>query len=268
MLQYTKRIKMGNQQGNLRIGEPSTTVIRALKLRIIQSRPHTVFLLLEGNRVGKTSYYINDIPCKNEIRINNNIAEMDCYDVEKNVVATTVFDIDDIPMISKYRWRSTIKGTKLTNTYIVTNVYHGSTIEVLYLHRLIMSAPKGIEVDHIDGNPLNNQKSNLRFATRSQQLMNTRIRSDNSLGIRGIVYDKRKNTYKIEIQKNNFRYYFKDFDNIAKAAYGRKIAQEILFGEYSSKNQINEDVWRELTHEEKQNIEQYVVNKLREQQCE
>ena len=193
---------------------------------------------------------------------------MDCYDAQKNIVATTVFDIDDIPLVSKYRWRSTIKGTKLTSTYVVTNIHVENHVEVIYFHRLIMNAPKGVEVDHIDGNPLNNQKSNLRFATRSQQLMNTRTHSNNSLGIRGIVCDKRKNTYRMEIQKNNVRYYFKDFDNIAKAAYGRKIAQDILFGEYSSKNQINEEIWNELTDEEKHDIEQYILNKLREKQCE
>lgn len=193
---------------------------------------------------------------------------MDCYDAQKNVVATTVFDIDDIPLVSKYRWRATIKGTKLTSTYVVTYIQSKGHVEVIYLHRLIMSAPKGIEVDHIDGNPLNNQKSNLRFATRSQQLMNTRTHSNNSLGIRGIVCDKRKNTYRMEIQKNNVRYYFKDFDCIAKAAYGRKIAQDILFGEYSSKNKINEEIWNELTDEEKQDIEQYILRKLKEKQCE
>lgn len=196
------------------------------------------------------------------------MAEMDCYDAQKNVVATTVFDIDDIPLVSKYRWRSTIKGTKLTSTYVVTNIKAKGHVEVIYFHRLIMNAPKGIEVDHIDGNPLNNQKSNLRFATRSQQLMNTRMRSDNSLGIKGIACDKRKNVYKVEIQKDNIRYYFKDFDCIAKAAYGRKIAQDVLFGDYSSKSQINEEIWNELTDEEKQDIEQYILSKLKEKQRE
>ena len=74
--------------------------------------------------------------------------------------------------------------------------------------------------------------------------------------------------YRVEIQKDNIRYYFKDFDCIAKAAYGRKIAQDVLFGDYSSKNQINEEIWNSLTDEEKQDIEQYILSKLKEKQRE
>lgn len=43
-----------------------------------------------------------------------------------------------------------------------------------FLHRVIMGAPKGIQVDHIDGNGLNCQKNNLRLATNKQNAYNQR----------------------------------------------------------------------------------------------
>lgn len=42
------------------------------------------------------------------------------------------------------------------------------------MHQDILSAPKGMEIDHIDGNPLNNQRENLRIVTRSQNQANTK----------------------------------------------------------------------------------------------
>lgn len=45
-----------------------------------------------------------------------------------------------------------------------------------YMHRVILHPPSGLEIDHIDGNPLNNQKANLRIADRSLNLSNSRTR--------------------------------------------------------------------------------------------
>ena len=42
----------------------------------------------------------------------------------------------------------------------------------MYMHRIIMNAPKGIQVIHVNGNPFDNQKSNLRFATQTQNRHN------------------------------------------------------------------------------------------------
>jgi hypothetical protein len=50
-----------------------------------------------------------------------------------------------------------------------------------YLHRLVMCAPKGTEVDHINGNKLDNRKENLRLCSRSQNLVNSRPRAASRL---------------------------------------------------------------------------------------
>ena len=43
----------------------------------------------------------------------------------------------------------------------------------VYLHRFIMRAPPGVDVDHMDGNPLNNTRENLQIVTRSRNIMRT-----------------------------------------------------------------------------------------------
>ena len=61
-----------------------------------------------------------------------------------------------------------------------------------YLHRFIMNAPIGMEVDHINGNPLDNRKENLRICMRSQNSRNVRMHKDNKTGWKGVYCDKRK----------------------------------------------------------------------------
>src|SRR5688572_1565148 len=60
---------------------------------------------------------------------------------------------------------------------------HGKTT---YLHRLIMQAPAGMEVDHRDGNGLNNRRENLRLVTRTQNLFNPHNRRLPQCGYRGV----------------------------------------------------------------------------------
>lgn len=98
-----------------------------------------------------------------------------------------------------------------------------------------MGCPENIEVDHIYHNPLDNRKSQLRYATSSQQKMNTKIRCDNSSGHRGVYYDKSRNTWNVNInfQNESFRKRFKSYDdavNMADNIYNK------YFGEYKYKS--------------------------------
>ncbi len=78
---------------------------------------------------------------------------------------SAIVDAEDLDRVSRYRWcRSTSPGS-LTN-YAKT----GAGGKCLYLHRLVMNAQPGTEINHIDGNGLNNTKANLEFVTRSQNM--------------------------------------------------------------------------------------------------
>ncbi len=78
---------------------------------------------------------------------------------------SAIVDAEDAALVLRYRWcRSTSPGS-LTN-YAKT----GSSGGCLYLHRLVMDAQPGTEINHIDGNGLNNTKANLEFVTRSQNM--------------------------------------------------------------------------------------------------
>jgi len=62
----------------------------------------------------------------------------------------------------------------------------------LLMHRLIMEAPRGMSVDHINGDRLDNRKQNLRVCTHSQNCANKPPRRDSATGLKGVWKSKEK----------------------------------------------------------------------------
>ena len=60
----------------------------------------------------------------------------------------------------------------------------------LTMHRVIMQAEKGVEIDHINGNGLDNRKANLRAATRRQNARNRGKTAANTSGFKGVFWHK------------------------------------------------------------------------------
>lgn len=78
-------------------------------------------------------------------------------------------DDEDYDYLNQWKWCA----MKIKNYYYAGRGIHNKNIRHLILmHRLIMNAPKGMEIDHIDHDGLNNQKFNLRICTTSQNQMN------------------------------------------------------------------------------------------------
>jgi len=97
----------------------------------------------------------------------------------------------------------------------ISNVLHKN-------HRIIFMMfndflPKSI--DHIDGNPLNNNIKNLREATNSQNIMNAKISSNNTSGFKGVEWNKRLKRWTVRLQVNGKRKYFGCFKNIDYAKF-------------------------------------------------
>lgn len=94
-----------------------------------------------------------------------------------------MIDDGDFERVNQYRWCLT-KKTKGGHQYAIT-FKRGKN---LGMHRLIMDNPKNMEVDHINGETLDNRKNNLRVCTRSQNQMNRKISITNKSGIKGVYY--------------------------------------------------------------------------------
>ena len=87
-----------------------------------------------------------------------------------------------------------------------------------FLHRLIMNAPDGMDVDHINGNPLDNRKSNLRICSRSQNQMNKGKYKNNTTGFKGVHFYKPTGKFVSRIKVDGKNLYLGCFEK-AEDAY-------------------------------------------------
>lgn len=177
--------------------------------------------------------------------------------IYKNQIVTGYIDKEDYDLASKYIWRISKKKTKF---YLVSGSYSKGT--QIYLHHLLIGKPKdGYEVDHIDGNSLNNHKNNLRFLTKSDNCRFTQSRFDSLIGIKGISYNKKSKKYAIDFSYNKHRFYFKEFKTIEEAVWCRYCAEKYFNMNMITYNPLFKD-YNILNQNQKNNIQKYVYSIL------
>lgn len=104
----------------------------------------------------------------------------------------------------------------------------------LLLHRFLLNAPADREVDHKDGNGLHNFRSNLRLVTHQQNVWNTRRKSNNTSGEKGVSWDKARGKWKASIAAHGHQYTIGRYDTIEEAIIARRAAADRLHGEYAA----------------------------------
>lgn len=132
------------------------------------------------------------------------------------------FDLDDWNKVTKHSW------SVLRSGYLVCT-YHG---QQLRLHRLIANAPQGMVVDHINGDILDNRRSNLRVTTQKNNSRNTKIAKNNSTGVTGVSLNS-NGKYRARIMVNRHEIFLGIYDTLAEAAKARKHGEEKYFGEFA-----------------------------------
>lgn len=145
-----------------------------------------------------------------------------------------VVDECDFPLVQGYRWLA-LRTKRSKTTYAVSYLCQGGTIRPTYMHRLVMDAPAGKQVDHRDGNGLNNSRSNLRLCEQWQNSANKAV-AVGANGYRGIYKNKDCRKYYAAIWINGKRKYLgSSYDPMAAARLYDTAARE-RYGEFATVN--------------------------------
>lgn len=135
-------------------------------------------------------------------------------------------DVEDIDLVVKHIWLVDDYG------YPVTKINQKTT----RLTRLIMHTTNDLYVDHIDGNPCNNHRNNLRIATKKDNQHNMGLSSHNSSGYKGVSFRKDRNKYRAYITLDNSYKHLGYFDKAEDAAEAYDTAARYYFRDFACLN--------------------------------
>lgn len=134
-------------------------------------------------------------------------------------------DDEEYQRLIQYRWH-------YNNGYAKT-WHKGKRVR---MHRLIMNAPAGVNVDHRDHDKLNNQKFNLRLCTLIENNRNGVLRKDNTSGYKGVSIDPSTGYWRPSVYLNGKALYFGQYSDKRHAALAHDLWATDLYGEFVSTN--------------------------------
>jgi hypothetical protein len=139
-----------------------------------------------------------------------------------------IVDDDDYERLSQFKWHA----RKREKTYYAMRslpIGNGKYLRVR-MHRDILNVSEDTQIDHIDRNGLNNQKSNLRPCDHAENQWNTDAPITNTSGVKGVSWDKTNRKWLVQLHCRNKKIHLgrhpdkeeavKIYDNAAKEHFG------------------------------------------------
>lgn len=141
-------------------------------------------------------------------------------------------DDEDFEFLSQWSWcyngKYAVKMTRLSDGSRAT----------IYMHRLIAPPPKGREVDHIDGDKLNNKRGNLRACTTAENQRNRPAPRHNTSGYKGVYWDVSKSKWRAQIKVGGKNAHIRYSANKEEAALIYNEAALKYHGEFAYQNEV------------------------------
>lgn len=159
------------------------------------------------------------------------------YSNGKNKHLYFFVDKADLKLIAAHSWRI----YRLHATSIYYKVETSASIQGKIIHfalaTFLLETPKGMMVDHIDRNPLNNRRNNLRIATNGQNSRNVpKTSAKRSSVYKGVSWHKRKNKWIASCAINSRNKFLGYFNDEIEAAKAYDLSAKELHGEFANTN--------------------------------
>ena len=156
------------------------------------------------------------------MKIQNDIAMMP---LTKGYV--TKIDASDALLVAGFNLHATVGRS---GVYAIASLGHGN--KKMCLHRMIMSAPDGIHVDHINGDTLDNRRDNLRLATAAQNSRNCKPVMGGTSEMKGVSWHKASNRWRAQIRVETKKIHLGIFKSEADAYAAYCDASDKYHGEF------------------------------------
>lgn len=165
---------------------------------------------------------------KNKYKIDGDVVKM--YDSKGHMF---LIDLEDLNKVLEYCWTVNSRG------YVVSATRADKGKKGLRLHRYLMNCTDTkLVVDHINHNPSDNRKTNLRVCTQQQNMFNQRPNTRNKTGVKGVRFCKQANKWEARFCFDGKDRAIGYFENLADAIALRKQYEEKYYGEFSCKEQF------------------------------
>lgn len=156
--------------------------------------------------------------------------------VSQNHVA--MVDDEDYTRLQKYSWFYHGNG------YAARGYHKDGRLVTIKMHQEILGKQvSGYEIDHINGNQLDNRKCNLRITTHHQNTFNCKKRIAPIPGVnpskyKGVAWRNDRNKWRSTITYNGYRYYLGLYEKEEEAALAYNKAAVNYYGEFARLNKI------------------------------
>jgi hypothetical protein len=119
-------------------------------------------------------------------------------DRKGRIIAHASVDAEDYEWLKQWRWSfNSIYAARMVNR------------KIIFMHHLIVGQPFSprLHTDHVNREPLDNRRSNLRIIPVSQNMRNSKVRADNTSGFKGVIWDKARGCWVAQTSMDGRRIY-------------------------------------------------------------